>query len=85
MSRFKTFDSIEGKVLCSTTVRGAMSESERKHLVKMNSGEWALVESWITYTGDFGSPERVYSINNRIGSCSTEQALARWDLFKTTL
>ena len=80
---FEAFDTIKGKVLCTTTVSGPISEGERKHLVKMNTGEWALVESWITHAGDWACPERVYSVNNRIGSCSIEQALAQWDIFKS--
>ena len=72
---------LDGEILATTTVKNPVCRHERKHLAKMNSGEWALVESWIT-TGDWGCDVRVFNVVNRIGSHPTvPQALERFDQF----
>jgi len=79
MSTFPDFDNIPGKVLTTTTCRDRSITKVRKHLVKLDTGEYALVESWES-RGDWGYWKRVYMIDNRIGSHPTvEQALARFD------
>ena len=72
---------LDGEILATTTVKNPICRQERKHLAKMSSGEWALVESWIT-TGDWGCDVRVYDVVNRLGSHPTvEEAIKRFDRF----
>jgi len=69
-----------GDILHTTTCGPkAVARKERRHLAKMDTGEWALVESWESQ-GDWGYFKRLYIVHNRIGSHPTvEEALARFD------
>ena len=75
--------SIEGTMLATTTGPDSRA-GERFHLFVMNTGEYALVQSWLAWCPHNGT-RRVYAIDSRIGSHPTvEQALERFDSYVAT-
>lgn len=73
--------SVEGDIIHTSTPNRPHSKDERWHLVRMFSGEWALVQSWIGQRpSDWQGSQRLYCVVNRLGSHPTiEQALNRFD------